>query len=345
MGEVLPLLSKSMKMTPSQIFCDFLTVSQYHDTPHPAFNAGIRTTIDASGDITQISPVPFSLSGQNGSNLQISSDGHKVYLSGNPSRWNRSENYYGLSLDQAKIVANKILESVGLPTFTNGEILQHTDGTQKYTGAQFSRIDMTANIKTGSPSNAKAYLQHQATQEYPRLKKHLYENTVYYGLQSDSRTIIIYDKAQQLRALHKKDMTPYMSRLIDWLEKNGVIRFEIKYLRYLRNKNLRYWHRVTQERLSIEIEMDINLMTQEIEVPDYGDIPGCALGTLGIYIMGLDVKKHLKSSTYYRHRKILKKFGYDISNQNIHLLQPKVKIITLEPAGVPDFYKHATGEI
>ena len=153
-------------MASEQIFCDWLTVSQYHDIPHPAFNAGTKTTIDENGDITQISHIPKSYSGEHGSNLQISSDGNLVQVSGNPSRWNRSENYHGLSLDQAKTVINKILESVNLPAFTEGEILQHTDGTQNYSGAQFSRIDMTANIKTGSKSNAAAYLQYQQTQEY-----------------------------------------------------------------------------------------------------------------------------------------------------------------------------------
>ena len=82
-------------------------------------------------------------------------------------------------------------------------------------------------------------------------------------------------------------------------------------------------------------------MTEEIEAPDYGEIPNPALGTLLMYMAGIDVKERLAEQTYYRHRKTLKKFGYDISNKNVHLLQGKVKIITLEPAGVPDFYKHA----
>lgn len=338
-----------MKMASTEIFCDFLTVSQYHDTQHPAFNAGIKSTIDEHGDLLQITPVPKSLKGDHGSNLQISSDGNLVRFSGNPSRWNRSENYHGLSLDQAKTVANKILASVNLPIFTSGRMLRLSDGTKKYTGATFSRIDMTANIKTGSKLNAAAYLQYQQTQSYPVLEKQLIGTTTYHGKESDSRTIKMYDKAEQLKkvVLPKTDEPEYLSRLIEWTEKNGIIRFEVIYRRFLRakKKQLRLWHRATQENLTIEIEGDIDKMTPQIKAPDYDEIPNSVLGTLTMYMAGINVKERLTLKTYYKHRKILKKFGYDISNQNIHLLQPKVKIITLEPAGVPDFYKHATMDI
>ena len=85
-------------------------------------------------------------------------------------------------------------------------------------------------------------------------------------------------------------------------------------------------------------------MIKEVKAPDYGELAKKEnknlLATLCMYIAGVDVKELLAPNTFYKHKKELAEFGYDISNRNLHMLQPKVKIITLEPAGVPDFYRH-----
>ncbi len=336
-----------MKLQQKNIFCDWITVSQTHEDQHQPLRAGVKTVTDINGDITQITQLPVNHQGAHGSTLQISSDGYTVKVSGNPSRWNRSENVHGLDLDQVKNLINQILQSLKCPLFAQGDIHQLSDGTQKYTGAIFSRIDMTANIKTGSPQNRDKYLQYQQTQEYPKLVKQLFLKNIYYGKGSDSRTIRIYDKALHLKqqVLPNTDEPQYINQLINWTNQNGIIRFETEYRRYLRNNNLRYWHKSTQENLSIKTMLDIHKMTPQIEIPDYGDMPKEVLSTLAMYIIGVKVKKLLSKNAYYKHRKILKTYGYDISNDNVYLLQPKVKIITLEPVEMPDFYKHATGKI
>jgi len=205
---------------------------------------------------------------------------------------------------------------------------------------------MTGNIKSGSANNRDAYLQYQQTQEYPKLEKMLFGKNIYYGKSSESRTIRIYDKALQLRqtVLKKTDEPDYINSLIDWCESNGIIRFETEYKRYLRNNDLRKWQNATHEKLSNKFREDINQMTKEIEVADLEEVPTPYLQTLCMYLSGMHPKKLLSAKTYYKHRKELKKYGYDISNDNIHMLKPKVRIITLEPAGVPDFYKHANIE-
>jgi len=330
-------------MKNNKIFCDWITVSQKHNLLHEPFSSGIKTITDpGTGEVIQKSHLHKSLEGDFGSNLQICSDGETVQLSGNPSRWNRAENYEGMSLDQVKQTANELLQSVGLPPFTGGKLIQLQDGSNKYTGAKFSRIDITTNIKTGGPWKRDAYLQHQQAQEYPKLVKQLFEKNIYYGKSSESRTIKLYDKALQLKEkiLPKSEDPEYISDLIDWCNQNGIIRFEVEYRRYLRQKNLRFWHKATSENLKRQFRKDIKQMTQEIEKPDYQDIPTAALGTLCMYMAGHNVKDRLSKNTYYKHRKILLDHGYDISNQNVHLIQPKVQVITLEPAGVPDFYRH-----
>lgn len=334
-------------MESEKIFCDWITVRQKHSEKHEQFSSGIKTITDPdTGQVIQQSRVPYSLKGHHGSNLNISSDGETVRVDGNPSRWNRSENYQGLTLDQVKTLTNQILNSVNLPSFTGGKIVQLQDGGQLYTGAIFSRIDLTENVKTGSPQKRDAYLKHQQTQEYPKLEKQLFGKNIYYGKQSESRTLRIYDKALQLleEVLPKvkdADQRQYITSLIDWCNQNGIIRFEIEYRRYLRQKNLRFWHLATSARLAKQFNKDHQFMSKEIQALAETDIPTSVLGTLCMYMAGHNVKERLSEKTYYKHRKILREYGYDIANQNVHLLQPKVQIITLEPAGVPDFYRHA----
>jgi len=336
-----------MHLNQKNIFCDWITVRQTHRTEHKPFNAGNIIRNDQVLNKTIHTTIPVQHQGLHNSSLQISSDGYTVKVSGNPSRWNRSENVHGLCLDRTKTLINQILKSIQLPPFTRGETIQYQHGSDEYTGATFSRIDMTANIATGSAGNKTAYVQHLKTQTFPKLPQHIEQNTIYFGRQSSSRTIRIYDKGKHLQEviLPITDQEPYITQLINWLNENGIIRFESEYRRYLRNNNLRLWHNATQENLSNKFMLDINHMTSKIEAPDYGDMPTPYLATLCMYIAGVDLKAKLPRNRYYNHKKVLKEYGYDIANQNIHLLQPKVKIITLEPVEMPAFYKHASGKL
>lgn len=333
-----------MQLNDNQVFCDWITVSQKHEIRHSRVCAGVRITTDPdNGEVIQTSYLHHKHEGRLGSSIQIRSDGETVEFSGNPSKFNRSENYQGYSLDEAKSEVNRITESVGLPPFSGGKIDQLQSGGQQYTGAKISRLDMTANIKTGSAANRDIYLKHQQTQEIPRLMKLVFGSTTYYGRTSDSRTIRIYDKGSEMRenTLKHTKQREYIQKLIEWLNDNGIIRYETEYHRYLRDNDLRYWHRATHERLAQKTNEDIGRMTQQIKATDTEGMPKKLIATLSMYICGHNVKALLSPTTYYQHRKALKEYGYDISSTNIHMLNPKVQIITLEPAGVPDFYKHA----
>lgn len=344
-----------MELDKSHVFCDWITVSQKHEIPHSPVCMGIRTTTDPeTGEVISTSHVPFNLRGEHGSNLQISSDGNKVTLSGNPSRYDRSENIYGLDLDQTKAIANQILQSLDLPPFSDGEIIElkskpsfKKKPQEIYSGATISRVDMTTNFATGSAANRDAFQQHLQTQQFPKLTKDLCGKNVYFGKDmekgkvSESRILKLYDKALQLSncVLPGTDEPEYINALIEWAETLGLIRAEMEYHRYLRNRDLRYWHVATHEALANQFVKDIGTMVKPIEKPDYGNMPKPLIATLSMYMCGHDVKEILHRNTYDKHKKELKRYGYDISNQNIHLVQPKIKVITLTPAEMPEFYK------
>lgn len=337
-----------MQPNKNQIFCDYLTCSQYHEQAHAPVFGRISTSIDENGETSPPFYHPKTLSGDFGSSVQISSDGHLVTFEGNPSRFNRPDNVHGLPLDEAKSVVNQILLANGLPPF-HGVNLKYRQADKNRNhlvvtdGAVFSRIDMTTNVITGSPNNLHAFLQYQKTQTFPRLEQRIYGNNTYHGKDSDSRQFLIYDKALDVKnkLLRKATDSEYLQKIYDFLHEQGVARLEMSYKRFLRKRHRRFWNQANSANLTTQFLKDFNQMAKDIETPDYGDMPTECLKTLGLYMMGMDVKDVLSPNTYYKHKKILLSYGYDISNQNIHLLQGKVKIITLKPCELPQWYRHA----
>jgi len=339
----------AMKINNKHIFCDYLTVSQTHFEPHEPVHDGFTTATTLDGSIEYRSPRPKNLQGEHGSNLQISSDGQTVRFSGNISRWNRSENLFGLDLDSAKNEINKILLCHNLPPFTDGETLQLESGQDVYTGAKISRCDMTINLATGSPYNCEKFLSFQQSQNHPKLPKHLYEKSTYYGKTSDARTIQIYDKAQHLRdkalpaAIKRNDQGQinYLEQLIESTLNAGVVRYEIKFGKSLKYYDCRKWVHATHNALCSLFTKDFSVMPTETKALDVEDIPVPALGTLMMYLGGLPVRNLIHRNTFSKHKRILLAYGYDISNTNVSAIQPKQKTILVSVAQVPDFYKQA----
>jgi hypothetical protein len=78
----------------------------------------------------------------------------RLEVRGNPSAYGRLDNLFGLSVDEGIAVYNRILESLGLPVFTSGEVqtvwLQQDQRHQTiYTGAHITRCDLTENRAVG----------------------------------------------------------------------------------------------------------------------------------------------------------------------------------------------------
>jgi len=337
-----------MDLSPSQIFCDKIVCSQYHAHGHSPVFGRVSTSIDESGELSPPFYHPKTLLGEFGSSVQISSNGHLVTFDGNPSRWNRPDNVHGLPLDEAKGIVNQILMANGLPPFhgVNLKFRQAEENRNHLVvtdGAVFSRIDMTTNVITGSPSNLQAFLRYHKTQSFPRLEQRIYGNNTYHGKDSDSRQFLIYDKGLDAKnkLLKNAENPAYINQIIDYLQSNGVARLEMSYKRFLRKQHRRFWNAATTKSLNKQFTKDFNIMAKDIETPDYGDMPGEVLKTLALYMIGANPKEVLANNTYYKHKKILKTYGYDISNPNIHLVQGKLKIISLQPCVMPDWYRHA----
>ena len=260
--------------------------------------------------------------GENGSSVMVRSDGYTVEFDGNPSRWNREDNIQGIDLDQAKLVVNQIVTELGLPPFT-AEYQIGPEGRQ-YTGARISRLDMTTNLRLGSPAKAELYQRWIQTQEYPRLDKLIYGTTTYFGRDAQTRTLRIYDKAREY--FDKKKNPEAAERL----HRNGVVRYEFEYRKFLRKAGFAQWHRASQRPLENQFLGDIATMTREIEAIDIEDLPAKVLGTYLMYQQGIDPKKKLSKNTFYAHRRELLRYGVDISNMTVERVPQPTQVIEPE---------------
>lgn len=332
--------------------CDWLSAKQVHVLPgaEPCkFIAGAVThRLDhETGEMTK-SITPKRIQGKHGSSCQVSSDGYTVTYSGNPSRWNRPHSLDGLTVDAAMQLVNEIIVSLGLPAFCDGPQLQYVHDNRVVTvdtSAQIQEIHICRDLQAGDRHAASAMLKHQSTLGYPRLKKHLWLDTVYYGFESESKKLRIYDKGQQgLATLHKLPIEDReeIEQLWKWAISVGLIRQEVEFKRLtLRRAKQHTWSNLNHKKMEALMTKAVEPLAGETttNLESISDIPWPYQGTLYAYMAGVDLKRSMSTSAFSRHKSKLLKYGFDISNQQVHLLEPQLRVITLRPAELPEIYR------
>ncbi|MBO1271192.1 Replication-associated protein G2P [Shewanella sp. 4t3-1-2LB] len=242
------------------MFFDWLTVEQDFgfQLPFLADVAYQRIFVD-TGEGSQLNQAPYVHKGSFCDTLIIKIRGSLLRISGNPSRWNRLDNLFGLpSVDACMSVYNGVCRQLGLPEFTRGTFLKPSQigNTFISDGAVIKELHITENISVGA-GNVDAYLSGLSTQRYrnsvPRL--HTDGKTVdWLSVRGNANLIYpsVYDKAYEmwLHQLPKLKNTfsndspevEYLNRLIDYCNSVGIVRFEQKLKsRYLQKNNLCYW--------------------------------------------------------------------------------------------------------
>lgn len=195
--------------------------------------------------------------------LKVQIRGSILIVSGNPSRWGRVENLFGLqTIDACVSVFNKIMADLGLPAFTKctrvGYRQQSEGGLREeiVDGAVIKELHITTNKILGR-GNVRDYLSGLSTLSYRNSVPHLFENgaTVEWRSKQGNANLIypvVYDKANELR-LHslpkiktkfgeESEEYKYLLRVIEFCESAGIARFEQKLKsRYLQRENLHYY--------------------------------------------------------------------------------------------------------
>ncbi|WP_041067153.1 hypothetical protein [Thiolapillus brandeum] len=99
-------------------FIDWLSVTQEHpEGGLPVVGKEMITKYDLqTGQILRDSPNSKPLEGSYSTYLLVRCDGSKVSVEGNPSRWQRPDNLFGLqTFDDCIQVYNLVLKDLGLP--------------------------------------------------------------------------------------------------------------------------------------------------------------------------------------------------------------------------------------
>lgn len=361
-----------------EYFMDWLKITQTHP------DGGLRLVGDAlitasdlaTGELFRESPNMKRLEGSYSTKLSIRCDGYTVTVDGNPSRWGRPDNLFGLrTLDDAVAVYNAILAEYGLPPFTKNTVtgwIQGEDGrkaTRYCNGARIQRVDWTRNLMVGK-GNESAFLRQVSGQTLGKGKTpQLYANgqTVDWGRGSTLWYLKLYRKAADLRESIKKAKNHpelarevnYLEKLINFCDENGVIREEKEFKRaFLERHNLQFYGQTTETDF-LPFLQDIEHLIARLEMStfDYETIAdqllengvvksrqaanatqGCALA----WLHGQNLAETMGRSQYYEHKARLKVIGLDVSIPHDIARVPQIKRqreITVSTALPPSWYR------
>lgn len=246
------------------MFIDWLTIHQDFNeslpfvAPHEIL---VRCT--DTGEVIHSKQPTFQHKGSYSTTVQIRISGRRITVSGNPSRFNRIENLFGLtSLEDAVQVYNDILLSLGLPEFTKCTRVFYSQAQSEKAirlsdGAVITEIHLTTNRSVGIGCEDE-YLRALSSLPYRHSVPRLHTNgkTVDWLTKAGKGGRLIYPSAYnkayelELHALPKvkRDLGEeskeykYLKLVIDYCKSCGVIRFEQKFKsEFLRRENLNFY--------------------------------------------------------------------------------------------------------
>ncbi|GBG15209.1 addiction module protein [Novimethylophilus kurashikiensis] len=363
-------------------FCDWITIRQNHgiNAGLPVINGGcvvvlendrpIEATDDTGDDFMFIEPdsVKYTLErkliqkGSYDSSIQIRCDGSVVELSGNVGRYGRPDNVWGYTVLDCIHRANRIIRSFGLPAFHDVGEPVYIESKDVYVPnpntALISRVDLTQNYFSGSPSMAARLVHYFGGHHQGRFSPKMYTSNkgdltgLTWGEGSKYYSRKLYIKAQSLGE-------HVSQRTMDFVTKNGMVRDEISLKsRYLTQHNLRTiydWQRWQSEHIEGESDMTTviygkfkDLMDTDknsVHVDPFNDLPVRLCGIASAWRNGKDVwgDPDVSRATKYRYRSQLMKYGIDIAIPcDVTRLSTRVRMIDVQQAIAPQWYWNET---
>ncbi|MDE1359222.1 phage/plasmid replication protein, II/X family, partial [Vibrio aestuarianus] len=300
-------------------------------------------------DIGECRTSQLNSGGSYSTKLTIRCNGNRVRVEGNPSRWQRMDNLFGLNtLDDCVDIYNHVLARYDLPAFTKNTRLFHRqtpDGKSSSLfgdGAEITLIDWTQNHMVGQGKEA-SFIRGMSSMQIGRGREpKLYPNgmTCNWGEASEWAMTKLYCKAFELKKhlkknKRKKDGTTleqlhYVEQLIAYCEEQGVVREEHSLRqKLLKRHNLQFYGLVTEQDFHAHLTDIENAMKtlhathdthQSIahQLVEAGAVDTLrkANATLSYFTMwqhGSDLREILNRSQFFEHKARLKQIGIDIS--------------------------------
>ncbi|MCM7236045.1 phage/plasmid replication protein [Enterobacter bugandensis] len=276
------------------MFFDWLAIEQDFGYQLPILSDVAYQRIHLeSGEAGALSQPVFQHRGSFCDVVSISIRGSVLKMSGNPSRWGRLDNLFGLaSVDACVSVYNQILAGLGLPGFTRctkimfGQSKENAKAHMISDGALIRELHITSNIVVGK-GNEDDYISALSTQPYRNSIPRLHSNgkSVDWLSKKGNVNLIyptVYNKAHELE-LHSLTKIKnkffensaeynYILDIINYCKENGIVRFEQKLKsRFLQKHALAYWGlsdysmltKLHDEFLNLDQKLSVNAMDFE----------------------------------------------------------------------------------
>ncbi len=362
-------------------FIDQLFMQQLHpDGGLPLVGTHVIERLDMeSGEALPPSVNKKLLEGSFSSKLTIRCDGYKVRVMGNPSRWQRMDNLFGLTtLDECVEIYNHVLAQYDLPPFTKNTRLfprQTPDGKSTSLvgdGAEITSIDWTRNLAVGKGRES-SFIRGMSSMQIGRGRKpHLFPNgmTCGWGYSSSWALNKLYCKAYELKDHLRQDKRKqdgvtehqlnYIEQLIHYCEEYGVVRDEMSMKQlFLKKHNLQFYGLVNESDFYAHLNDIENAMkTIQINHDEHKSIADqllelgivrsrqAANATQSYAIMwqsGTDIRQVLNRSQFFEHKARLKQIGLDIGQPfDVSRMCPTLKrseVIEVKPLPIPSWYQ------
>jgi II/X family phage/plasmid replication protein len=357
-------------------FIDWLTVSQEYSEPIPIFCQDITRKIDAdTGELKYETRTFRQESGSYATSISIKSDGTRLTISGNPSRFNRPDNLFGYtSFGQCINVYNELLSKLCLPELTYSANLipvQSNTGKIRFSGdgCRISQVHITKNFSVGK-GNEKRFIRSLGSFAYRNKMPFLYPdgNTIDWLKGSRRLYIKLYNKSQslirerkKLERLYNDDELLYYDNVIDFCIDEGVVRLEYEFKsNYLNDKFTPFLGFFDVNQLLDFNFIEEKLKNMKTNATDYLSIADLLIenevcktrqsanATQSYYMMwlnGMDISNVLNRSQFYVHKKRLKAIGIDITvPMNVSTLPIRVsrqQEISVNDLNIPSWYLRA----
>lgn len=353
-------------------FIDFIRITQEHPvrdsetgeiTPLPRVDSGFVCKYvrnEETGDLTldyQSSSRRF-FEGSYDSLYIVRCDGCKVEFEGNVGRFSRPDNLFNLDFDATLQKINEILAGHGLPPFSAGTRYQNPCPSKHdiqhglyfcWTGATISEVHITQNFETGNAGNAQAAIDWLASQSVNHIKRtRAHDTTVSWGKKSGRKYLKAYLKAPEMlthrHGRSKADIE--QDPVYQYAHSHGILRFELEAKRlHLRDHHCRYLGDITMEKLirlfNEDVEPLLGRVKADITRMELETLPAPVRMTASAYLRGENVRALLSQATFYRHLKVLRDYGLDISEPlpTLHAFSPVINVVQIQPVTtVPDWY-------
>jgi Phage replication protein CRI len=366
--------SKPLTLRDSGVTIDWLTVIQDHDSVEvcgprersgnpvtrafPVFGSDLLLFVDLeSGELKAQAVKSYQCEGSYDSRLLVRSDGRRVEVSGNPSRWAQPHSLDGLvTISECLELYNAILSTLGLPGFSSGcstypspRLLQRGDSIVAE-GCRITRLDLANLWETGGPGNDYALLRGLAQVTHRGKVPMVYGKgeTVAWGGGSRHVYVKYYLKGPELL----KHGGPEASEAARWAGAVGLVRHEVTLKSmWLRKMGLERPELWTPQGM-VEVMRNYS-MHERVGVCRggwsyvYQDLVEKGVPTSRArraqesayaYMSGhvFRTGENISRSAFYRLRGDLRKVGIDISAPlNVSALHVSVKTVEMRPANLP----------